>query len=386
MTRPKGEGKPAKPRPDFPLSPHPCGQWVKRIHGKLWHFGPWRDPEGALAEYRRQRDAITGGGEASGGSLTVARLCDHFLHSRKQLLERGDLAAKTWNDYLVEAKALAAFFGPARTVESLTPRDFARYRESFPKTWGAVRTNNAIVRVNAIINYAWKEGHVKTPIQTGVAFRRVSQKRLRIERSAKPVKFFEAAEVRAMLDIASTQMRAMILLGINAGYGNADCARLTRDMIAGGWLESHRHKTGIWRAAKLWPETIEAIDTVVAKSRKQVPAEYADLVFLTRHRKPWWVDGKSGDAITGQFTKLRTAAGVFRKGVGFYSLRHVTQTIGEQAAVRDGVAIKILMGHVDSSISAEYRENYDREPIRIICEHLRSWLFSDAEKAKIENP
>lgn len=376
MTKRQNETRPEKPRPDFPLTPHPCGQWVKRINGKLRHFGPWRDPEGALKEYRRQRDALEGGGESTTGSITVSRLCDHFLHSRRQMADRGDLSERTWNDYFEAGKSLSAFFGPARTAMSLTPRDFSRFRESFPSTWGSVRINNAIVRVSAIINFAWKEGHVAAPIQTGIGFSRVSQKRLRKERAAKDDKFFEAAEILQLLDIASPQMKAMILLGVNAGYGNADCGRLTRDMVADGWIESHRSKTGIWRAAELWPETIEALAAVLEKPRKNVPDEYADLVFLTRYRKPWWVDGASGDPISKEFTKLRNTAGVFRAGVGFYSLRHVTQTIGEQA-VNNALAIKILMGHSDNSISAEYREKFDREPIRIACNHIRQWLFAE---------
>ena len=60
---------------------------------------------------------------------------------------------------------------------------------------------------------------------------------------------------------AGPTMRAMILLGINCGFGNTDCAILTEDKIdlAGGWATLTRRKTGIKRRCPLWPETISAL-------------------------------------------------------------------------------------------------------------------------------
>jgi hypothetical protein len=37
---------------------------------------------------------------------------------------------------------------------------------------------------------------------------------------------FIVEEVRRLIDGAGLQLRAMILLGINAGFGNSDCANL----------------------------------------------------------------------------------------------------------------------------------------------------------------
>jgi integrase len=383
MTKPKGAVRPAKPRADFPLTPHPAGQWVKRIHGKLYSFGAWADPEAALSEYHRVRESLDGVADPDGGKVTTRRLVQDFLKAKRQLVDQGDLAMKTWTDYQAAGKRLVAFFGPAREVASLRPADFDRYRKSFPADWGAVRINNEIVRVSPMLRFAFATGAVDKPLQLGITFRRVSQKKVRAERAGKPQKFFEAAEVHSLLAHAGIQMKAMILLGVNCGYGNSDCGRLTRDMLdlESGWLSDHRHKTGILRAAQLWPETIDALAAVLAVERQRIPREYADRVFLTRYRKPWWVDGASGDPISKEFTKLRTAAGVFRKRVGFYSLRHVTQTIGERAAGSDPVAVRILMGHVDSSISAAYREGYDREPVKLICEHLRQWWLAGKPKS-----
>ena len=45
--------KPEKPHPDCPLLPHATKRWAKKVKGKLHYFGPWRDPDGALAEWYR---------------------------------------------------------------------------------------------------------------------------------------------------------------------------------------------------------------------------------------------------------------------------------------------------------------------------------------------
>src|SRR5438128_214050 len=46
-TPPTGDGKPTRPSPDPPL-PHAEGAGAKKIRGKMHHFGPWDDPDGAL--------------------------------------------------------------------------------------------------------------------------------------------------------------------------------------------------------------------------------------------------------------------------------------------------------------------------------------------------
>lgn len=56
-----------------------------------------------------------------------------------------------------------------------------------------------------------------------------------------------------------------MLLTINCGLGNRDCAKLESKHInfAKGWLDDPRPKTGVKRRAKLWPETVETLKLVL---------------------------------------------------------------------------------------------------------------------------
>jgi hypothetical protein len=58
---PTAPAKPSKPYPDFPLTAHPAGYWCKKIRGRLYYFGRWDDPEGALKKYLEQRDDLHAG-------------------------------------------------------------------------------------------------------------------------------------------------------------------------------------------------------------------------------------------------------------------------------------------------------------------------------------
>src|SRR5215467_1144608 len=93
--------KPAKPYPEYPLTPHPTGRWAKKIRGKLHYFGPWSDPDGALAKYLDQKDALHAGRKArpDPDGLTVKELANEFLNFKQTQVDSGELARRTWQDY-----------------------------------------------------------------------------------------------------------------------------------------------------------------------------------------------------------------------------------------------------------------------------------------------
>jgi integrase len=367
--------KPKKPHPGFPLFPHATGRWAKKIRGKLHYFGPWVDPDAALQAYLAKKDALHAGltpADTREG-LTVYTLCAKFLTTKKHALENGELSPRTFSGYAGTCKRLIKAFGKQRLVTDLRPDDFENLRNRIARNWGPVGLGNEINQVRIVFNYAVKNGLLDRPIIYGEGFRRPSKKTLRKHRAEQGPKMFEADEIRRVIDSASQPLKAMILLGVNAGYGNADVGTLPLAALDlnGGWVSYHRPKTGIDRRCPLWPETVAALREWLAARPAPKSQDHAELVFITQ-RGGSWAKEIADNPLTKEMRKLLDKLGI-NGHRNFYCLRHTFQTIGDEA--RDFVAVRSIMGHADNDISAVYRERVSDERLRAVTEHVRTWLF-----------
>jgi integrase len=381
-TRSRRKGKPAKPRPDFPLFPHATRRWAKKIRGKLHYFGPWEDPEGALTKYLDQKDDLHAGRRprAHAGEVLVRDVLNHFLTAKKQLLDSGELTPGSWALYHATCERIATAFGRTRPVADLRPDDFADLRAAVAKKWGPVALGNEIQRVRTVFKHAYDATLIDAPVRFGPGFKKPSQKVLRLARAARGPRLFEPYEIRAMLAASAAQLKAMILFGVNCGFGNGDCGRLTKAALdlEGGWVNFARPKTGIMRRCPLWPETVEALRRAIELRPK--PRDPADdgLVFLTGWGNSWARQDKNNPVST-ETAKVLRALEMHRPGRGFYTLRHVFETVGGEA--RDQVAVDAIMGHVDGSMASAYREKISDERLRAVTDHVRAWLFGEPATA-----
>lgn len=83
---------------------------------------------------------------------------------------------------------------------------------------------------------------------------------------------FEPAEVKALLEkCVNANMRAMILLALNGGYGQEDLASLPLQVIDldGGVIDYRRSKTGMRRRVVLWPETVKAVRSAIPNAEHE---------------------------------------------------------------------------------------------------------------------
>ncbi len=403
-TRKRASVKPDRPYPDFPLFPHNNGQWARKIKGKLYCFGVWADPDAALRKYQEQRDDLYAGRiprERNRNGLRMVDAVNAFLTAKDIEVQSGELAQRSWNDYKQTAARVLDAFGRPRVVEDLRPEDFETFKAVLAKGRNLTTIGNEIQRVRCLFKYLWDADLIPSPVKFGPSFKRPDKKSRRRLRNQRQTLAFAAGEVRQMIDAATPNLKAMILLAMNTAMGNNDLAMLPVHKLdlERGWHSFGRPKTGVERRAPLWKETVAALRKVLAdRPEPQDPAN-ADLVFLTRHGRPYVrlqakamkadVEAEQdeegdypklttwNDAISRETGKLLRELGIHRKGLNFYSLRRTFRTIADGAG--DQPATTFLMGHADSDsdMGATYRQYIDDERLEKVTRHVHAWLYGD---------
>ncbi|HZN35405.1 MAG TPA: tyrosine-type recombinase/integrase, partial [Pirellulaceae bacterium] len=177
--------------------------------------------------------------------------------------------------------------------------------------------------------------------------------------------------------------KAMILLGINCGFGNSDCGTLPLAALdlTGGWVNYHRPKTGIDHRCPLWPETVKAIKAALAKRPTPKSDDAEATVFVTKYGASW-AGSAVHNPVSREFGKLAKEQDVART---FYDLRHTFRTVADEC--RDQPAVNSIMGHADASMAATYRERIADDRLRAASDHVRRWLYPEVvakEKAERE--
>lgn len=413
-TKPKKPAKPKKPY-NSPLTVHPSGTWCKRIRGRLYHFGRWDRPDGlghdaALAKYLKHAANLHAGKgmepeaeeepEPPVQKITMADLANEFLEAKEKLVETGDLSAGTWQEYKAGCIRLLEITGRQRIVESLRPSDFDDIRVGLAKGVGKVTLANRIRHARILFKFANDQDLIPHPLKFGQSFKQPDRATMRAEKNASGPKDFSADELRKIIAAAGVQLKAMILLGINCGFGNVDCGSLPRSAVNldSGWLNFPRPKTAVERRCPLWPETVAAIRDALAIC--PVPNDEADsgLVFITKYGKPFVriqrKKNTSGDgsrvvkldAVSGEFGKLLVSLKLNGRRRAFYSLRRTFETVAGDAL--DQVATSFIMGHAAKAddMSAVYRQRISDDRLSVVTNHVRAWLGYPLESADTVQP
>lgn len=368
--------KPSKPYKDFPLFPHANGQWAKKIKGKLHYFGPWAEPDSALADYLEQRDELQAGRTPIDPGLRLWELCELFLDAKRAMVDNEELSIRTWQAYQATAKKILEYLGRDVPAKDVSQADFKVLRAKLAAGRGAVSLGNEIQRVRSIFKYGFDAGHLVNTTRFGPDFAKPQKRVVRQAKHAMGPRMFQPAELRKILESAGQPLKAMVLLGINCGFGQSDVANLPMAAIDGEWIEFPRPKTAVLRKCQLWPETMDAVHEALVHRPAPRTAELADLVFITKYGLKWVRTNRSGtpdDAVGKEFAKLLKSMGIKRPGISFYALRHTFETIGQNS--KDPMAVQWIMGHAARDMGSHYREEVPEERLAAVANTVHSWLW-----------
>ncbi len=220
----------AKPKPKrktrsdkFPLTLHPTGQYCKRIKGKLYYFGV--DRRKALERYLEQATYLhTGKGskpKSTTDSLSIKTLCNLYLEHQESGVAIGEIEFHHFNDQISILRNFVKFISPNRLVSEIPTVELQNYRTKLIKMGKAAYTiNNVIATIKAMYNWAM-DNEVIDNIPNLKAIKKVV-----IPKPEKPT--FTVVQIQKLLENTSAQMRAMILLGLNCGFGRVNCGSPSR--------------------------------------------------------------------------------------------------------------------------------------------------------------
>jgi len=376
--------RPQKPHKDFPLFPHRNGQWAKKIRGDFRYFGVWADPAAALAKYLAEKDYLIAGQEPpprhqADSVVTVVEMTTRFLEAKDDQVAAGDLSPRSYNDYVATCRRLEDVLGQAKPVDVLTPNDFRILRAELARKRNPNSLANELRRIRVVFNWGVAADVIDAP-KYGPDFNPPSKRAIRQHRQQSAPRLFTPQRARALAKYAEINLRAMVMLGLNCGWGNHDVATAPMRAfdLSAGFVDFPRPKTAIARRAPLWPETIDALKAV--RNRRPCPEDRTanEQFFLTKHGAPYVRQRPGGawvDSVGLVFGKLLRKLLIKQPGVNFYALRHTFRTIADE--VNDPPAVDLIMGHETPGVGTAYREwtRDSREFARLaaVTEHVRAW-------------
>jgi len=406
--KPRKNASDAKPYPDFPLTPHKSGRWRKIHKGKAFWFGPLDDPDGALAYFNHAWPYIKAGkrippmpGEQrqthpDDDANRLRDTLNAFIDSRAEKAHNGELSKRMLADYARTAELICEAVGGWRDVDDLTADDFDAIRAHFGRGRALQTVANHVTRTRSMFKWIEQKRYASHATDFGPDFVKPRQERIDHQKAQRPDKGFAATEIRKLIENASTPMKAMILLGINAAYGNTDVALLDSHQLQlrDGLLMVPRSKTAKPRRAALWPETIEAIREALAAedARRErggkIDDDAVDAVFVTRYGRRWRrfdltdeLKPRGTDAVGLAFRRLMNDLKL-PAGRGFYGLRHSFRRAADDFA--DRPAVDFVMGHQPKDIRGHYvpAESIDAKRTRAVADHVHAWLYPPKKKGK----
>jgi integrase len=313
---------------------------------------------------------------ASRGAINLRDLVNLFLTAKEADADAGTITRGSFKTYLPTSRRLLEHFGPRAKPGEISKTQWAAYRLKLLKHFAPPSASVEVAKVKCIFHWAVEFDHLEK-VTFGKAFARAPKTSLLKHQNAGGRKCYAAEEIDRILAASDLQLRAIVLLALNAAYGNADVASLPETALDlnHGWVEFPRVKTGVARRCPLWPEVVEILREWLPR-RPKPGKEAVGLVFLSSRGNRWIRNEGRTDALGARFSRLLKKLEINgRRSLGLYTMRHTFATAGANS--RDTDAVRAILGHIDPHTSAAYIEGISDERLLAVTETVRQWLWPE---------
>jgi integrase len=294
--------------------------------------------------------------------MTLRQLVDLYLQYQHARVLADSLAPRHYNEQTNSLNKLMAFLGRNCCTETISTLDLQNYKGKLQSHYASAdRVNLNIGIMKAMFHWARRNDVLEhVPNIDAISKDKVVHKEMYT---------FSSEQINKLLSAAASEMKAMIWLGLDCGFGCTDCAKLQWSDLDFklNRVKLARSKTGVHRNLPLWPETIQALKGL---------ARSGPLVFYTSRGYPWIrtviktdergePKYRSVNRITPKFSRLLKKVGIHApKGTGFYSLRRTAATLAARSG--DPFAVQRLLGHVDLTMATRYVQDVSEQTDRVI--------------------
>jgi integrase len=357
----------------FPLFIHKGrGYWCKTVLGKHKYFGRVADdPQGkeALKRWLREKDYLLAGLDPPTGdehSISVKYLCNKYLATKEAELQAGEIVKRTFDDWKSVCTIVMESIPASLPLDKILPDHFEKVLIAIKSRYSSPNSRGKYtMAVRSIFKYGHDMGMISRQMVYCPGFTKPPAMAYRKHEAATGDRSLTKDEVSTLLKHADTAMRVCILLGVQAGFSNLECAFLERSSIKDGWIVMPRIKTSVARRIPLWPETQKAIKAAIAAG----PTD-GKFVIYRKSGMPFKSNRHVGYA-------FETLAATVKVEARFYDLRRTLQTVAENHLDNfDLPAIQAIMGHAvrQDDMSARYRQNISDERLQAVVASVRKWL------------
>ena len=343
------------------------GEYYVSHNGKKLYLGTARNGiKAAEAKYRKIIGNEAAGINDTPTGLTVSRLCELFLTSKRAEASRGDISPITL-DHLERTCRLIVDAIGGRKVCDLKGIDFTSLRNSMPSDWGTHNVAGNVRRIRQVFKFGC-DNDLCPPVKFGEL--KVPSKRVaRGERNQQEHRVWTSQRINQLLTVCTATDRAIILLGIHCGMTLADCGRLERGMIDGNWLTQLRLKSNVVRVARLSDTVLKAV--LEADSGLDGP------MLRTQAGNPVWAT--NGSYFSSRLVRLKQRAGI-EEGVTHHGLRRTFYSVASRCPNVPIEVIKGIMAHAPDGIGSEhYQVGVDRNAISKVSEYMDLWLSNEKD-------